>query len=132
MRLLLISASISATDGRGAPRFGMARDHAFGPVNAVNVPESYPLCDFLLLIDPPDAFGSPCVAVEKHKDGQEQEAAAHIGVKQPGSFSGRSGVRVPGVSLTSYWNERKAHETGVLPISSGYTLGFWRGREERC
>ena len=35
-------------------------------------------------------------------------------------------------SLTSYWNERKAHETGVLPISSGYTLGFWRGREERC
>jgi hypothetical protein len=36
-----------------------------------------------------------------------------------------------GVSLTSYWNERKAHETGVVPISSGYTLGFWRGREER-
>jgi hypothetical protein len=35
-------------------------------------------------------------------------------------------------NLTSYWNERKAHETGVLPISSGYTLGFWRGREERC
>ena len=34
-------------------------------------------------------------------------------------------------SLTSYWNERKAHETGVVPISSGYTLGFWRGREER-
>jgi hypothetical protein len=34
--------------------------------------------------------------------------------------------------LTSYWNERKAHETGVVPISSGYTLGFWRGREERC
>src|ERR1035441_1095099 len=34
-------------------------------------------------------------------------------------------------SLTSYWNERKAHETGVLPISSGYTLGFWRGREVR-
>jgi hypothetical protein len=40
-----------------------------------------------------------------------------------------SGIRA---SLTSYWNERKAHETGVLPISSGYTLGFWRGREERC
>ena len=36
------------------------------------------------------------------------------------------------VNLTSYWNERKAHETGVVPISSGYTLGFWRGREERC
>jgi hypothetical protein len=35
-------------------------------------------------------------------------------------------------SLTSYWNERKAHKTGVVPISSGYTLGFWRGREERC
>ena len=35
------------------------------------------------------------------------------------------------LSLTSYWNERKAHETGVVPISSGYTLGFWRGREER-
>src|ERR1035441_2046142 len=35
-------------------------------------------------------------------------------------------------NLTSYWNERKAHETGVVPISSGYTLGFWRGREERC
>ena len=35
-------------------------------------------------------------------------------------------------SLTSYWNERKAHETGVVPISSGYRLGFWRGREERC
>src|ERR1035437_4431052 len=35
-------------------------------------------------------------------------------------------------NLTSYWNERKAHETGVLPISSGHTLGFWRGREERC
>jgi hypothetical protein len=34
-------------------------------------------------------------------------------------------------NLTSYWNERKAHETGVVPISSGYTLGFWRGREER-
>jgi len=36
------------------------------------------------------------------------------------------------VSLTSYWNERKAPETGVVPISSGYTLGFWRGREEGC
>jgi hypothetical protein len=35
-------------------------------------------------------------------------------------------------SLTSYWNERKAPETGVVPISSGYTLGFWRGCEERC
>jgi hypothetical protein len=40
----------------------------------------------------------------------------------------RNGV----TSLTSYWNERKAHETGVVPISSGYTLGFWRGCEERC
>jgi hypothetical protein len=37
-----------------------------------------------------------------------------------------------GASLTSYWNERKAHEIGVIPISSGYRLGFWRGREERC
>jgi hypothetical protein len=36
------------------------------------------------------------------------------------------------VNLTSYWNERKAPETGVVPISSGYTLEFWRGREERC
>src|ERR1035438_1463268 len=36
------------------------------------------------------------------------------------------------VRLTSYWNERKAHEIGVVPILSGYTLGFWRGREERC
>jgi hypothetical protein len=36
------------------------------------------------------------------------------------------------VNLTSYWNERKAPETGVVPISSGYTLGFWRGREEGC
>jgi hypothetical protein len=35
-------------------------------------------------------------------------------------------------SLTSYWDERKAHETGVVPISSGYTLGFGRGGEERC
>jgi hypothetical protein len=35
-------------------------------------------------------------------------------------------------NLTSYWNERKAPETGVVPISSGYTLGFWRGREEGC
>ena len=35
-------------------------------------------------------------------------------------------------SLTSYWNERKAPETGAVPISSGYTLGFWRSREERC
>jgi len=35
-------------------------------------------------------------------------------------------------SLTSYRNERKAHETGLVPISSGYTLEFWRGREERC
>jgi hypothetical protein len=34
-------------------------------------------------------------------------------------------------SLTSYWNELNAPETGVVPISSGYTLGFWRGREER-
>ena len=40
-----------------------------------------------------------------------------------------AGIRV---SLTSYWNERKAHETWVVPISSGYTLGFRRGREERC
>jgi hypothetical protein len=38
----------------------------------------------------------------------------------------------PVTNLTSYWNERKAPETGVVPISSGYTLGFWRGREERC
>jgi hypothetical protein len=38
----------------------------------------------------------------------------------------------PVTNLTSYWNERKAHKTGVVPISSGYTLGFWRGREERC
>ena len=36
------------------------------------------------------------------------------------------------VNLTSYWNERKAPETGVVPILSGYTLGFWRGREEGC
>ena len=36
-----------------------------------------------------------------------------------------------GDNLTSYWNERKAPETGVVPISSGYTLGFRRGREER-
>ena len=36
------------------------------------------------------------------------------------------------LNLTSYWNERKAYETGVVPISSGYTLGFWRGCEERC
>ena len=35
------------------------------------------------------------------------------------------------INLTSYWNERKAHETGVVAISSGYTLGFWRSREER-
>ena len=68
MRLLLISASISVTDVRGAPRFGTARDHVFGPVHAVNVPESYPLCDFLLLIDPPEAFGSPCVAGIEHED----------------------------------------------------------------
>lgn len=27
-------------------------------------------------------------------------------------------------SLTSYWNERKAPETGVVPISSGYTLAL--------
>ena len=40
-------------------------------------------------------------------------------------------VAAPQVSLTSYWNERKAHETGGGPISSGYTLGFRRGREER-
>jgi hypothetical protein len=35
-------------------------------------------------------------------------------------------------NLTSYRNERKVPETGVVPISSGYTLGFRRGREERC
>ena len=35
-------------------------------------------------------------------------------------------------NLTSYWNKRKAPETGVVPNSSGYTLGFWRGREEGC
>jgi hypothetical protein len=63
---LVISASISATDGSGAPRFDPARDHAFGPVHAVNLPESYPLCDFFLLIDLPEAFGSSCVAVEEH------------------------------------------------------------------
>jgi hypothetical protein len=34
-------------------------------------------------------------------------------------------------NLTSIRNEPKAPETGVVPISSGYTLGFWRGREER-
>jgi len=36
------------------------------------------------------------------------------------------------VNLSSYWNEQKAHETGVVPILSGYTLWFRRGREERC
>jgi hypothetical protein len=41
-------------------------------------------------------------------------------------------VPFPPSNLTSYWNERKAPETGVIPISSGYTLGFGRGREERC
>jgi hypothetical protein len=56
----------SATDGSGAPRSDTPRDHASGPVHAVNLPESYPLCDFFLLIDPPEAFGSPCVAVEEH------------------------------------------------------------------
>ena len=40
--------------------------------------------------------------------------------------------RVCRASLASYWNERKAPETGVVPILSGYTLGFWRGREEGC
>jgi hypothetical protein len=44
----------------------------------------------------------------------------------------REAARTPTPSLTSYWNERKAHEIGVVPISSGYTLGFWRSREERC
>ena len=43
----------------------------------------------------------------------------------------KRGLIEAGFSLTSYWNERKAHETGEVPISSGYTLGFWRGREER-
>lgn len=42
------------------------------------------------------------------------------------------GEPIAPANLTSYWNERKAHETGVVPILSGYTLGFWRGREERC
>jgi hypothetical protein len=41
-------------------------------------------------------------------------------------------VERPPPDLTSYWNERKAHETGVVPIWSGYMLGFWRGGEERC
>jgi hypothetical protein len=40
--------------------------------------------------------------------------------------------RGPESSLTSYCNEGKAPATGVVSISSGETLGFWRGREERC
>ena len=35
------------------------------------------------------------------------------------------------LNLTSSRNEPKAPESGVVPISSGYRLGFWRGREER-
>ena len=57
-------------------------------------------------------------------------------LKAPSGFAFNTAVTpdvtaTAGTNLTSYWNERKAHETGVVPISSGYTLGFWRGREER-
>jgi hypothetical protein len=58
-----------------------------------------------------------------------------LGGSLPQTAGGASGLFTPWpntANLTSYWNERKAPETGVVPISSGYTLEFWRGREERC
>src|ERR1035441_6178111 len=38
----------------------------FGPVHAGTVSESFHVCDYLLLIDPPEVLGSPCVAVIEH------------------------------------------------------------------
>ena len=75
---------------------------------------------------------------ELHQERHEEEGCIHrLGrALNPAHAAPNGAVLLPSSTEnseqpTSSWNERKAPETGVVPISSGYTLGFWGGREER-